>query len=540
MKNNKAILSAIFSSILFISTPIISMEYERTHSEFTHPGIFLTGCSPSGIFEDILLLSQAKMEYHLDMAQTSQDALKQYPQEMNKRLREMYGYEGPEVKLSFETALEDHTKWSEQCNYVIELINDYRKCNGNKNYLQNLIHDCDEYFLVGTDFYKNAKSDILKNHLLKSVTTNISRNHQRNRGYNSYYAKSTGSDFITKHTIKEYSDFIENYSNFSSKLIELKKIIELIGSTEEYFLSESNIENKIIYHLIFNKKNPVYIELPDAIEILNIWDPNANEIYKEAIARHGKIVAIDPIESNLPTSEVTKKSKKTKIHENKSLEVKRATEEKDILTDTQHISPTEFIVTSPEESFLNFAPNADPILIELKEKEQKGTELNIAITELKTTAKPNTSSPQINTRKKGKKRQNQKVRTNNNTNRTTLTTETTIKESSIEVFQLPIAQYLSKDHLETLHSIVNCEKNIKWKDLHTLITSKNGFNGQVLKNKGGSARTIVFIHPFTNEKIIFTIHKPHKSGKGSASILYLALTKRIKTKLENYGLFDQK
>lgn len=89
---------------------------------------------------------------------------------------------------------------------------------------------------------------------------------------------------------------------------------------------------------------------------------------------------------------------------------------------------------------------------------------------------------------------------------------------------------LSNKLTDILGKILSYERNIYWSDLEKLCTSKKGFAGSIIDNRGGSLRVIKLHNPVNNNQVSIHLHYPHKKGNKR---LYCDLIKYFKIKLES-------
>lgn len=466
----------------------------------------LEGQNPFKLFQDIICLTEAKRDYHEDMAKLCSKIDELTDDKKGKYLLQMYGMEWftpLHIDLCFKTAVEDHTAWAKQCDYLLHLLNFGEDIfSGNPDAFVEKIEKLKTHFENGINFYESGKR--------KSQATVFSAS-KSIEGGRVRYEKMPGSGFTIKHTINEYTDFISSYGAFSKKLQYQRVLFNLVRKSKDISTERCTINKNQIGFKVKLADVSLTLDLLDYLSIASIFDPSVMQKYENERNLYGTLdlsIVDNSIKKILPSNLINQNLAEKPI-EPTTID----SQEVLISNDVEDSSNPQIPVTAAIAPFSNnIKPQVrEPIVLPQKKlKSERRAESRKRAKEKKRGAPANPVKTQV--------------------------APLIPLIPAYNVYTSPLGELYGTSQLDTLDNILNCRKNIKWADFEALVTSPNGLNGKVLKNKGGSARTICFNHPVTGKQVIFTIHKPHKSGKGAA-VLYLALTTRIKTKLTEAGLF---
>lgn len=534
--------TAVILSLLLTSDPIHAMDppmdrESKDPSQSSKKALqwsFLEGNNPINLFQEIICLSESKRSYHLDMVQTCSEILRMNFLEKSKHLESMYGIDPGRVNLDacLNCAITDHTAWAKMFQDDIDILAGVKT---------KFVGDPKKYFMAfnsilgkysdALDFYTQEKTKFLKD-LHSGAKKNIRLANLSKRNFHSVWRKDVCSDFIKKHTLKEYTDFIADFKIFKGRLQHIDKVFDLAMSPNLDLVTVDS-DHKKSFFFAFPEEN-IFLDLFDFLDMSCIVDPNTLDRYSYYIANYGQDI-----------SDVSDASSED---EQKNINLKAIAFETSVpLKNIEEVKSSESILKIPTETVVE--PLMEPSfqsneVAEVVPVEGEKTTENLSVVPAIQENPPVKRTKRMKRADKKKRLQEQK-----NANRPNGDGREIVKPilkpafnvyTSLlynnEPFDKDGKRKFHKAELDTLDAILNLGNKITWSQIKLLITSINGFKGQILKNKGGSACTILFNHPVTGARVIFTIHKPHKSGQGG-DVLYLALVKRIKMKFTEAGLF---
>lgn len=518
IKKTAVILSLLLTSVSVeaMDPPNVSLSSNsNVKLKNTHSFNLLEGQNPLKLFQDIISLTEAKRDYHEDMAKLCSKIDELKDDKKGKYLLQMYGMEWftpLHTDLCFKTAVEDHTAWAKQCDYLLHLLNFGEDIfSGNPDAFVEQLEKLKTHFENGINFYESGKK--------KSQATVFSAS-KSIEGGRVRYEKMPGSGFTIKHTINEYTDFISSYGAFSKKLQYQRVLFNLVRKSKDISTEKCTINKDQIGFKVKLADVSLTLDLIDYLSIASIFDPSVMEKYENERNLYGTLdlsIVDNSIKKILPSKLINKNLAA------KPIEPTTIDSQQVIITNDVDVSPVPQISVTADIAPLETLADRD--VTAGNTQSQVIEPIVLPQKKLKRERKA-----------ESRKRAAQKKRGTPANPVKTQVAPLIPMIPAYNIYTSPLGELYGKSQLDTLDNILNCRKNIKWADFEALVTSPNGLNGKVLKNKGGSARTICFNHPVTGKQVIFTIHKPHKSGKGAA-VLYLALTTRIKMKFTEAGLF---
>lgn len=500
----------------------------------------LEGNNPFLIMEDMCCMIEARQDYHFDLVKTFIVIEGMNQIEQKEKFFEMYGvsfYQNTnkkgraEIKNIFESMNNFHRSLVNLNLESIKKLNKvnvkYKNYNNFKKCFDQLISESDESIKVFT----RSKADV-ENLIDKKIGSVDDYSGQNILTVNNW--KSWISDFL----ISEVDDCISFYTPLISKLKYLKVLISLVVQSKEFCLEEIvNELNEITYSVVLKDKGNIKLEPSDFFSIYELYSKQDHTVSKKYLSVFKEYTDKTTVKKNV----VKEKPKKQKIVTPRLpvVETKPITEivSEDslngVLENSSKIVSQEFSSTSVgDKSQLSDISKEETKIL----SHELASPLMLSIEPVKNTV--------IQSEKGGEKKTKAQIHQNikvvkgqGGSNSSTSSNHNDIKQipiSSYDIYASPLFQDFGKNQLDTLDDIVKLAKNIKWGDFVKLIESSNGFDGTVTSH-GGSAHTVEFYHPSTGKRVIFTVHKPHRPAQ-SSDVLYLALTKRIKMKLEENGL----